>query len=66
MSCGSVISCEVSGNLASRHVSPELLASMEQSLATNVHEMGLQNSWPRKGKGTDPHRTSSNLKMLRF
>lgn len=34
-----------------RHVSPELLASMEQSLATNVHEMGLQNSWPRKGKG---------------
>eukprot|EP00435_Cladocopium_sp_Y103_P031443 s3748_g8.t1 len=34
-----------------RHVSPELLVSMEQSLATNVHEMGLQNSWPRKGKG---------------
>ena len=34
-----------------RYVSIELLLSMEQTLADNVREMGLQNSWPRSGKG---------------
>ncbi|CAK9068907.1 unnamed protein product [Durusdinium trenchii] len=34
-----------------KYVSIELLLSMEQTLADNVREMGLQNSWPRSGKG---------------
>eukprot|EP00438_Fugacium_kawagutii_P031965 Skav236725 [mRNA] locus=scaffold2023:93245:94566:- [translate_table: standard] len=35
---------------------------MEQTLAANVHKMGLQNSWPRKEKGAAPYQGRANLR----